>query len=53
MQKPIHVVPGEHGDWIVREDGGREFSHYPSQDCRQSGGSEVGTQALVAGARER
>jgi hypothetical protein len=26
----IHVVPGEHGDWMGREDGGREFGHYPT-----------------------
>ena len=25
----IRVLPGEHDDWIVKEDGGRELGHYP------------------------
>ena len=41
MQKPIHVLPGEHGDWIVREDGGRELGHYPSQDAAKSVGQKL------------
>lgn len=31
--RPIHVLPGEHGDWIVREDGGRKLGHYPTKDA--------------------
>jgi Uncharacterized protein conserved in bacteria (DUF2188) len=27
----IHVVAGEHQDWIVREQGGRELGHYPTK----------------------
>jgi hypothetical protein len=28
-QYGIHVVPGDHDDWVVKEDGGRELGHYP------------------------
>jgi hypothetical protein len=53
MQKPIHVVPGEHNDWIVREDGGRELGHYPSQDAANAVGQKLSrkraTELLVHG----
>jgi Uncharacterized protein conserved in bacteria (DUF2188) len=37
----IHVVPGEHGDWIVREDGGRELGHYPTQHAAKAVGHKL------------
>lgn len=36
MKPPIHVVPGDHQDWIVREDGGRELGHYATQDAAKA-----------------
>jgi len=30
-QKAIHVIAAAANDWIVREDGGREFGHYPTR----------------------
>jgi hypothetical protein len=47
----IHVVPGEHGDWIVREDGGRELGHYPSQDAAKAvGHKRLPERAVLQGA---
>ena len=31
VAKSIHVVPLSPDDWMVREDGGRELGHYPSE----------------------
>jgi hypothetical protein len=30
-QKSIQVIPVNPNDWMVREEGGREFGHYPNQ----------------------
>jgi hypothetical protein len=37
----IHVEPDKHGDWIVREDGGRELGHYPTQDAAKAVGHKL------------
>lgn len=29
--RSIHIVPVSPDDWMVREEGGRELGHYPSQ----------------------
>ena len=31
MPHAVHVLSGEHNDWIVREDDGRELGHYPTK----------------------
>jgi Uncharacterized protein conserved in bacteria (DUF2188) len=31
MARSIHIVPVSPEDWMVREEGGRELGHYPSQ----------------------
>ncbi len=31
MPRAVHVLSGEHNDWIVREDEGRELGHYPTK----------------------
>lgn len=28
-ERTIDVLPSDHDDWVVREDGGRELGHYP------------------------
>jgi hypothetical protein len=38
---PIHVLPGQHDDWIVREDGGRELGHYPTRDAAEAVGRKL------------
>jgi hypothetical protein len=30
-KKTIHVLPDGEQDWLVREEGGREFGHYPTR----------------------
>jgi hypothetical protein len=35
---PIHVLPGEHPDWVVREDSGRELGHYPTRAAAKAVG---------------
>jgi len=35
MQRSIHVLPVDRHNWIVREEGGRELGHHPSQDAAQ------------------
>ena len=37
----IHVLPGQHGDWIVREEGGRELGHYPSRQAAEAVGHKL------------
>lgn len=37
----IHVVSGEHGGWIVREDGGREFGPYPTPEAAKAVGHKL------------
>jgi hypothetical protein len=32
----IHVLPGEHDDWVVREEKGRGLGHYPSQAAAEA-----------------
>ena len=41
LKRSIHVVPGEHGDWIVREDGGRELGHYPTPEAAKAVGHKL------------
>ncbi len=31
MPEPIHILPGQHDDWIVKQEGGRELGHYPTR----------------------
>jgi hypothetical protein len=39
----VHVVPDDaFDDWIVREEGGREFGHYPTREA-----AEVVAQAIA------
>ena len=53
----IHVVSGEHGGWIVREDGGREFGPYPTPEAAKAVGHKLAlkraTELLVAMAAAR
>jgi hypothetical protein len=41
MQRGLHVAPGAHDDWIVSEDGGREFGHYPTQQEAEAVGRKL------------
>jgi hypothetical protein len=53
----IHVMPGENDDWIVREAGGRELGHYPTQEAALAVGSKLArkrkVELLAADARGR
>jgi Uncharacterized protein conserved in bacteria (DUF2188) len=53
-QKAIHVLSdGEH-DWVVREEGGREFGHYPTRQAAETVGYKLarkrGVELVVHGA---
>ena len=41
MKRTIHVVPGAHQDWIVKEEGGRELGHYPSKESAKEVGQKL------------
>ncbi|HZT47362.1 MAG TPA: DUF2188 domain-containing protein [Hyphomicrobiaceae bacterium] len=41
MRRGLHVAPGDHDDWIVREDGGRELGHYPTQQEAEAVGRKL------------
>ena len=47
MQRAIHVLPGDHQDWIVREDRGRELGHYPSKQAAEIVGRKLATKRKV------
>jgi uncharacterized protein DUF2188 len=37
----IHVAPIDAKDWVVKEDGGREYGHYPSQQDAENVGQKL------------
>jgi hypothetical protein len=41
MQRGLHVAPGAHDDWIVREDSGRELGHYPTRQEAEAVGRKL------------
>jgi len=40
-QSAILVAPVSPGDWVVREDGGREFGHYPTRKDAEAVGHKL------------
>jgi hypothetical protein len=46
-QTAIHVLPGQHDDWIVREDRGRELGHYPTRQAAEAVGHKVARKRRV------
>jgi len=47
VPQAIHVLPGEHRDWIVREDGGRELGHYPTREAAEAVGHKLARKRRV------
>jgi len=47
MKRSICVVPGEHQDWIVREEAGREFGHYPTLQVAEAVGYKLARKRKV------
>ena len=43
----IHVLPGEHDDWVVREEGGRELGHYPTAKAAEAVGHKLALKRRV------
>jgi hypothetical protein len=43
----IRVVPLGADDWVVREDGGRELGHYPSEQDAKSVASKLASKRNV------
>jgi hypothetical protein len=43
----IHVLPTQHDDWIVREEGGRELGHYPSRQAAEAVGDKLARKRRV------
>ncbi len=41
MQRSLHVAPGDHDDWVVREEGGRELGHYPTRQEAEAVGRKL------------
>jgi hypothetical protein len=41
MQRELVVAPGGQDDWIVKEDGGRELGHYPTQQEAEAVGRKL------------
>jgi hypothetical protein len=39
--RAIHVLPGDHDDWVVREEAGRELGHYPSRQAAEDVGRKL------------
>jgi Uncharacterized protein conserved in bacteria (DUF2188) len=53
-KKTIHVLPDGEQDWLVREEGGREFGHYPTRAEAETVGHKLarkrGVEPVVHGA---
>jgi Uncharacterized protein conserved in bacteria (DUF2188) len=47
VQRAIHIVPGEHQDWIVKEEAGRELGHYPSRAAAETVGHKLARKRKV------
>jgi hypothetical protein len=45
--QPIEVRPFGHDDWVVREQNGREFGHYPSAQAAEAVGFKLARKKRV------
>ena len=47
MPHGIHVLPGDHDDWIVKEEEGREFGHYSEKTQAEQVGRKIARKRKV------
>jgi hypothetical protein len=47
MPRAIDVQPGDHDDWVVSEEGGRELGHYPSRKAAEDVGYKLARKRKV------
>ena len=47
VQRAIHVLASGDRDWLVREDGGREFGHYPTRKEAEAVGEKLARKRSV------
>jgi uncharacterized protein DUF2188 len=47
MQHGVHVLPSDHHDWIVKEEGGRELDHYTTKSEAEAVGNKVARKRKV------
>ena len=47
MPHGVHVLPSDHQDWVVKEEGGRELGHYPTKSEAEAVGHKVARKRKV------
>ena len=47
MSHGVHVLPGDHTDWVVKEESGRELGHYPTKYEAEAVGHKVARKRKV------
>jgi uncharacterized protein DUF2188 len=47
MSHGVHILPGDHKDWVVKEEGGRELGHYPTEFEAEAVGEKVARKRKV------
>jgi hypothetical protein len=47
MPHEVHVMPGSHFDWIVKQENGREFGHYTDKAQAEEVGSKIARKRKV------